>query len=266
MAAVCRARSKASPVDDPRLQARDPTQPPAGVRRRHPAPAITTADIDAYREQLLAEGRLRPRTINKRLAQLHAIFKRAQRVYGLEANPAALAERQPYRRSGDFQVLEPRDVELLAASASNEQDAVIFTVAAFSGLRLGELRGLRWGDVGWMLRLIHVRRSYVEHGESAPKSGRVRSVPLVDQAARALDRLSRREHWTDDDDLVFVNPTGGHIEDSALRRRFYDALEARAHRTFASTTCDIPSGRSRSRRFHSLTSRRSWVTPTSRQR
>jgi integrase len=190
-----------------------------------PLSSIRTADIDAYREQLVAEGRLGARTINKRLAQLHAIFRRAQRVYGLASNPVAGAERQPYRRSGDFSVLEPQEVELLAASASNDQDAVIFTVAAFSGLRLGELRALRWGDVDWLLRLIHVRRSYVEGSESVPKSGRVRSVPLVDQAARALDRLSRRERWTEEDDLVFVNPVGGVIEDSALRRRFYASLD-----------------------------------------
>jgi len=92
-------------------------------------------------------------------------------------------------------------------------------------LRLGELRALRWDDADWMLRLVHVRRSYTRGSESEPKSGRVRSVPLVDQAARALDRLSRRERWTDEDDLVFVNPVGGHIEDSAMRRRFYDALD-----------------------------------------
>ena len=136
-----------------------------------PLSSITTPDIDAYRERLVAEGRLGARTINKRLAQLHAIFKRAQRVYGLTSNPVAGAERQPYRRSGDFSVLDPQEVEALAASASNDQDAVIFTVAAFSGLRLGELRALRWGDVDWLLRLIHVRRSYAEGAESVAEVG-----------------------------------------------------------------------------------------------
>jgi integrase len=51
-------------------------------------------------------------------------------------------------------------------------------------------------------------------------------VSLVDQATRALDSLSRRERWTGDEDLVFVNPVGSYFEDSALRRRFYAALEA----------------------------------------
>jgi hypothetical protein len=50
----------------------------------------------------VAEDRLAARTINKYLALIHGIRKRAQRVYGLSANAAAGVERQPVRRSGDF--------------------------------------------------------------------------------------------------------------------------------------------------------------------
>ena len=190
-----------------------------------PLDEIDTARIESYREKLVAEGRLSARTINKRLAQLHAIFKRAQRVYGIANNPVSGAERQPFRRSGDFQALDPSEVALLARSAVNSQDAALFEVAAFTGLRLGELRGLRWGDVDWMHRLVHVRRSYTRHQIGPPKSGKVRSVPLVDQAARALDGLSRREHWIGEEDLVFVNEIGEPFEESAMRRRFYAALK-----------------------------------------
>ena len=76
-----------------------------------PLHEVDTAEIDAYRAKLVAEDRLSARTINKRLAQLHAIFKRAQRVHGLPVNPVALAERQPYRPSGDFSALTAAEVE-----------------------------------------------------------------------------------------------------------------------------------------------------------
>jgi integrase len=191
-----------------------------------PLSQITTAEIEAFRERMVAEGALSARTINKRLQQLHTIFKRAQRVWELPGNPVTGAERQPQRRSGDFTALEPHEVELLAEHAMNDQDAALFTVAAFTGLRLGELRGLRWGDIDWMRRVVFVRRSYTVDADGPTKSGRVRSVPLTDQAARALDRLSQRAMWTSDSDRVFVNDVGEHIEDSALRRRFYRALDA----------------------------------------
>ncbi|MQA73485.1 MAG: tyrosine-type recombinase/integrase [Solirubrobacterales bacterium] len=190
-----------------------------------PISEITTADVEAFRVRMLEEGVLAARTINKRLQQLHTMFKRAQRVHDLPGNPVAGAERQPQRRSGDFAALEPHEVEQLASSAVTPQDSAIFTVAAFTGLRLGELRGLRWGDIDWTRRVVFVRRSYTVDADGPTKSGKVRSVPLVDQAARALDALSKRERWTSDEDRVFVNDLGAHIEDSALRRRFYQALD-----------------------------------------
>ncbi len=53
----------------------------------------------------------------------------------------------------------------------------------------------------------------------------VRSVPLVDQAAGALDRLSQRDRHTDEGDLVFVNAVGEHLERSTMRRRYVKALD-----------------------------------------
>jgi integrase len=47
---------------------------------------------------------------------------------------------------------------------------------------------------------------------------------MIDQVIPPLDQLSQREHFTDHDDLVFINSTGGVIEESALRRRMYAAL------------------------------------------
>jgi integrase len=75
----------------------------------------------------------------------------------------------------------------LLASVASEQDAAMFRVAAFTGLRLGELRALQWGDVDWSRRLVHVRRSFIWGAEGEPKSGRVRSVPLSDQAGREVE-------------------------------------------------------------------------------
>src|SRR5215211_5473066 len=69
--------------------------------------AITADMIDAYRARLVAEGKLSARSVNKLLVQLHAIFKRAQRLHRLPSNPAAGIDRQPVTRSGDIDVLTP---------------------------------------------------------------------------------------------------------------------------------------------------------------
>src|SRR5207249_5339199 len=62
--------------------------------------------------------------------------------------------------------------------------------------------------------------------ETSTKSGRVRRVRLPDQAAAALDRLSRRHDFTGPDELVFCNAFGRSLDSSALRRRFKRARDA----------------------------------------
>jgi integrase len=60
---------------------------------------------------------------------------------------------------------------------------------------------------------------------SVPKSGKVRSVPMVDDVARLLAQLNARQDFAGDDDLVFCEPDGGWLNDDRLRRRYEAALK-----------------------------------------
>ncbi|HEY2571437.1 MAG TPA: tyrosine-type recombinase/integrase [Solirubrobacteraceae bacterium] len=85
---------------------------------------------------------------------------------------------------------------------------------------------LRWRDVDFAGSALTVARAMTAGVESTTKSGRVRRVPPVDQAAAALDRLSRREHFTAPGELVFCNVLGRSLDGSALRRRYRRAQGA----------------------------------------
>jgi integrase len=205
-----------------------------------PLEKVTTERIDRWRAEQIdrplmtrkGKGKLTARSINKYLGALSSIFKRAQRVYGLPENPVAAVDRQPQWRVGKIDVLEPGEVVALTRAASSNQDAATFAVAAFTGLRMGELRALRWADVDFAKRLVHVRRGYAGGAEhEGGKSHRVRSVPMIDQVVPWLDRLSRRERFTDSDDLVFPSPVGRHFDDSTVRKAFKDALKTAGLKT-----------------------------------
>jgi len=72
---------------------------------------------------------------------------------------------------------------------------------------------------------VRVRRSYTAHGGlGSPKSGRVQSVPMVEQVARSLAALGGRERFVGDADLVFAGDAGAHLDASALRHRYKAAL------------------------------------------
>ena len=94
-------------------------------------------------------------------------------------------------------MFSPEEVMALVRAAASEQDAAIYTTAAFTGLRRGELLALRWRDVDFGGQVVRVRASFAEGVLTTPKSGKVPFGPAgpscrrgARQArpARALDR------------------------------------------------------------------------------
>jgi integrase len=193
-----------------------------------PVEQIAAGEIEEWRAGL-ERGRsgkeLSNATRNRLLVLLHGIFRRACKVYGLPFNPVGSVERQRVRSSGGIDVFSPEEVMALVRAADSEQDAAIYLTAAFTGLRRGELIALRWRDVDFAGQTVRVRASYAGERLTSPKSGKVRAVPLAPEVARALARLGEREHFTGDDELVFLGEAGGYLDGSALRRRYARALE-----------------------------------------
>jgi integrase len=165
------------------------------------------------------------RTAEKLLMMVRAILEHARRRGWIADNPSSAVERRPVRYSGDYDFFSREEIDALADAAANEQDAAIYVTAAMTGLRRGELVALRWRDVDFAGHAVRVRANY-SHGELVtPKSGKVRTVPMVPEVARRLASLRERELFTHDNDAVFVGQAGGHLDASALRRRYTAALK-----------------------------------------
>ncbi len=189
-----------------------------------PIEDVTPEMLERWKATLTVSNR----SVAKYLVILHGIFKRAMKVWAIPRNPVVDVERPRYRVSDDLDAYSPEDVWALVRAAGSEQDAALFLTAAFTGLRMGELLALQWRDVDFAGEAIRVRRSYNIHGGlGTPKSGKVRSVPLVPDVAKALAGLSQRAEFVADDELVFPNEFGRFMDASALRDR-YKAARARA--------------------------------------
>lgn len=183
---------------------------------------ITTQDIDLWISGYGGSNRTR----QKYLVCLGSIFKRAMKVYGLPRNPADLVERPRVRRAAKIDVLRPEEVLALVRAAESDQDAAIFHTAAFAGLRMGELLALRWRDVDFTRRTIHVRENWTQGETTTPKGGTERAVPMAEEVAERLARLGQRDHFTTDDDLVFCTARGQHVGYKSLKERYRTALRA----------------------------------------
>jgi len=188
---------------------------------------ITVQEIERWRAGMSSarqQRELSNKTKNNLLVLMHAIFRRAVKLYGLQANPVASVDRFRVRSSGDIQVFSPEEVWSLVRAAGSEADAAIFLTAAFTGLRRGELLGLRWRDVDFAGSTVRVRASYAAGHLTTPKSGKVRAVPMAPDVASALALLGNRGRFTGDDDFVFAGGVGLPLDGDALGSRYRDAL------------------------------------------
>jgi len=183
---------------------------------------VTAETVERWKGTLTVSNR----TVAKYLVILHGIFKRAMRVWGLPRNPLTEVERPRFRVSSDLDALSPEEVWALVRAAASEQDAALFLTAAFTGLRMGELLALEWRDVDYAGDVIRVRRSYNVHGGvGSPKSGKVRSVPMVTDVAQRLASLAGRADFTEPEDLIFPGELGRFQDASSIRIRYRAALQ-----------------------------------------
>jgi integrase len=196
-----------------------------------------------------------PRTVNKAREIVRAIYNYGADPdlggWGLAANPASRTARRRVSGAAGVRSFEIEQVEAIARTAEsgawreprpadwtrdeltvaeeaeeNHQLADLIRLAAYTGLRQGELVVLRWRDADFAGRVLTVERALSGTVELSPKSGTLRVVPLADQALAALDRLSRRANFTAPDDYVFASLTGERPDPSALRRRYNRARDA----------------------------------------
>jgi integrase len=185
-----------------------------------PIERIAAEHIERWRAGLTCSNR----TTQKYLIVLNGIFKRAMKVYKLPANPMSLVERPRVRHSSEIDVLSASEVRALVAATSTELHKALLLTAAFTGLRMGELLALRSGEVDFAAETIRVVRSFTIGGESSPKSGKPRSVPMVREVAAALARIGQRERFTGEGDLVFAGAAGGHLDSKDVRAEYKAAL------------------------------------------
>lgn len=184
--------------------------------------SITSEEIELWVNSYRGSNRTR----QKYVVCLGSIFKRAMKVYGLPRNPVDIVERPRVRRAAKIDVLRPEEVLALVREAESEQDAAVFHTAAFAGLRMGEILALRWRDIDFARRAIHVRENWTRGETTTPKSGAERAVPMAEEVAQRLARIGQRHHFTTDEDLVFCTSGGRHLGYKSLKDRYRSALKA----------------------------------------
>jgi len=211
---------------------------------------VTTTQVAAFLRGLDRSG-MSARSVNKHRQILAAMFAYACRddTHALAVNPVRGTSKRREMPAAVLDFYEPEETEALARAAAagahrgspgygidadefewrgweDRQDAELYRFAAYTGMRLGELLALRWGDVDLNARRVIVHRAVSANIEGPTKSWQARALPLADPAASALARLADRGDYTSRDDYVFCSRLGRRLDPSAVRRRYKRARDA----------------------------------------
>ncbi len=136
---------------------------------------ITVEKVDRFVAQ---KDGLSKKTVHNFLTMLISMLNLAVELGWLEKAPR-IKKPRIHLFSEEFHYLQSEEEvrRLLAAAKEQSEDIfILYATAIYTGMRAGELAGLRWSNVNFERRMITVQRSY----ENPTKSGRVRYVPILD--------------------------------------------------------------------------------------
>jgi integrase len=160
--------------------------------RQHVVPHIGRMHIDDVHRETVDDLKTRwgkdgamPRTINARLDTLQTMFSMAEEWRYLATTPTIKRLKVPTDTPRFF---TQEEAHAILESAQPQWRSMIL-VGLRTGLRIGELRGLQWGDIELQRAVLQVRRTdpgRPDMSPNAPKGKRERTVPLTPDAAAAL--------------------------------------------------------------------------------
>jgi integrase len=219
---------------------------------RHVIPALgdielqrlTPAQLTAFYRRLLTSGRLdRPGGLSAKSVKnihgaLHAALKDAMR-WGYVARNVADATDPPKVVTPEMQVWSPAQLRAFLTHVRDDRLYAAWMLFATTGMRRGEVAGLRWSDVDLAAgrttpRKPRIQVNYKVH-VSEPKTAKGKRSLALDpatvaalrqhRARQAAERLAVGPVW-EDSGLVFTWPDGSPIHPERFTKWFHQRARA----------------------------------------
>ena len=180
---------------------------------------ITTHDIEKYKaerskKEIILAGRpgcvklISPATVNRDLATIKTMLNKAVEWGKLENSPAKNVKflREP---NGRLRYLEKEEIKRLLSNCSARIKPIVI-LAVFTGMRRGEILGLKWHDIDFQRGIIYLLDT---------KNGTKREVFMNDFVKKSLIKVFKHP----ESPYVFCNKDGKPYHD--IRKSFFTALK-----------------------------------------
>ncbi len=203
-----------------------------------PLQTLTRLQVKGLYQQLAAAG-----LVEKSVHNVHICLRKAlQDAFedGLvRRNVVDRAHSKPKDRP-EMKTWSADELATFLAFVAQDPDLALYQVAAATGMRRGELLGLRWRDVDFDSTRLNVRQQVTRQsktwGFGPPKSAKsVRTIDLDPETVELLReererQLFERRAWGEayrtDLDLAFCRPDGSAEDPDVVGRRFVRRVQA----------------------------------------
>ena len=200
---------------------------------------LTAQMVEDFYRDMVREDNLAPRTAKERVYMLREIETLAIKRGHLKSTPVstALLELKGIRQE-KIRTFSAEEVGRVASQVRNRRYVktarltdlleCYFHIAAFSGLRFGEIQALTLDNVDLDRRVIYVRHNLTRFDElKGPKTrAGIRDVPMLDHVATLLTAWIERHYIPNDRKLIFRTRFGAQlIATNFLKHLWYPLLQ-----------------------------------------
>ncbi len=203
-----------------------------------PLQQITPVMLNTLYANLSSPGGERDALSAKTISYIHTIIHKALAdavdAELLQRNPAERAKppRPSRQATGGTQSWDPAELATFLTAVSTTRLAAAWRLAAMTGMRRGEVLGLRWSDVDLDAARLAVRRAVVAVGydvvDSTPKSHNARVIDLDAETITQLKthrerQAAERAEWGadyQDNDLLVAKENGEPIHPHQFSQSF----------------------------------------------
>ena len=216
-----------------------------GIVRNHILPALGETklmDLNPEIIQRLYTSKRKQGVGSRTISLIHAVIHRSlemakkQGMIGL--NPAQVVEKSKVSKK-EMSVLNEHQAQQLLIAAQGDRYETLLHLAITTGMRYGEILGLKWVDLDWVSSEIQVVRQL----QRIPKQGYAFSPPKTNAGRRMIklgteslkklgEQLDRQEFdkrlagskW-EDNGLIFTSSRGRPMEQKIVHNEFKQILK-----------------------------------------
>ncbi|MCD8050576.1 MAG: site-specific integrase, partial [Clostridiales bacterium] len=212
--------------------------------RKHFNPALGKIPLTELTPRLLQQfynykmetEKLSPKSISNMNLYLHKALDQAVREGIIPDNPASHLD-LPHSPRPQVTIFTRDEQARLVRASYQHRYGVFIRLVLMTGIRLGELLGLKWEDIDFRSRMMHIRRTLnrlqipgLPENHKGPKteivlqepktSNSARSIPLLPNVLQDLlrwrtvqeaDRTAAGDRYQESG-MIVTNPLGGYIE------------------------------------------------------